>query len=471
MVCRRTFLKGAGLSSGGLLLPGLDVFGSRAKAQNKPKRFIAVMGALGMQSRRWVTGTPESYQLGDALSALQPFRDRMHIFRGIQPRVANHSGTACFLTGSPELNDLGAHATVDQVIARRNPPGVSLSDGTILRSMHCGVGVKSTGGRATMVYEDTGKPIHPANNPAQLFDRIFAGSSIEPGQADAASLRRAVSQSVLDAHTQDLAAIEKIAGTEDRVRLQAHADGLRTLEMELDAIENGGVQTAQCSAPSRYNPDSVFGDVDYDRIAKAHANIIASSFSCDATRVATLQLFFDGGSGIGLSFLESKSPGINSKSLHDNGHDAGPHARAYEDWYVSIVSYLAEQLDRPDPYDPDGGTILDNSVIYFGSNLHFPKHGTGPNYGKYGGPGEQDTTDTPYLMLGSAGGTFHVNRYTDYRKEGLFYGENANKYTAGDGHVYANRLLVSLLQGFGENVDAFGADGFSAGGSLGEVLR
>ena len=63
-----------GLTASGLLVPGLNLTGSRALAQGvAPKRFVVVFGALGMQMPRWVTGTPDNYQLGDALQVLEPY--------------------------------------------------------------------------------------------------------------------------------------------------------------------------------------------------------------------------------------------------------------------------------------------------------------------------------------------------------------------------------------------------------------
>jgi hypothetical protein len=134
------------------------------------------------------------------------------------------------------------------------------------------------------------------------------------------------------------------------------------------------------------------------------------------------------------------------------------------------VRHLLDQLNVPDPLDPEGGRILDNTVLLFGSNLHNPAHGAGPNYGRYGGAGEQDTTDTAYLIAGSGGGYFNTGRLFDHRVEGLFYGENSSKYSAGDGHVYHNRLLVSLVNAFGIETSTVGDSAFSAGGALDEGL-
>ena len=224
---RRNFIRNlGGLTASGLLLPGLEIAGSRALAQGvAPKRFVVIMGALGMQTRRWVTGTPDNYQLGDALQALSPHREDLAIMRGLQLRQSTHSeSTACFLTGDVPANDAAQHATIDQVIARRNPPSVALPSGEILRSLQAGVGVRGNGGRATLIYEAKGAPIAPENDPAALYDRIFGGGSIGEGGAgaDPSELRLDLKQSILDVHRAELSAIAAHAGAEDRERLELH---------------------------------------------------------------------------------------------------------------------------------------------------------------------------------------------------------------------------------------------------------
>jgi len=467
---RRDFIKYAGgLTASGLLLPGLDIVGSRAMAQgNAPKRFVVIMGALGMQTRRWVTGTPGDYQLGEALQPLSSYREDLALIRGLQLRSPGHEvSSACFLTGDGLSNGAAKHATIDQVIAGRNPPSVALPSGEILRSIQAGVGVSKNGSRATLIYEAKGKPIAPANDPAALFERIFGGGPVngESATADTLERRLDVKQSIIDIHKADLSVIASHAGKEDKERLELHADALRSLESDLAQLRNGGTELAQCSAPSKYGDGGVFDGRNFGKIAEAHCDIIGRAFACDATRVATLQLLFDPGSGVNVNFLESKAPGISNKAIHDEMHKAGGSARAIEDWYVSVLQYLMDLLNVVDPFDPAGGRILDNTVILFGSNLSFPSHSGGPNYGRFAA-GEQDTHDHPTLLAGSAGGYFQTGQFLDFRKPGLFYGENPTKYDGSSGHAFHNKVLVSLLNAFGENVSTYGDAAYCQGGAL-----
>ena len=463
-----------GLTASGLLLPGLNITGSRALAQGSaPKRFVVIMGALGMQMRRWVTGTPGDYQLGEALQALEPYREDLALIRGVQLRHATHTySSACFLTGDVPANDAAQHATIDQVIARRNPPSVALPSGETLGSLQAGVGVRDHGVRETLIYEARGAPIPPENDPAALFDRIFGAGPIGDGGAgtDTPQLRLDVKQSILDVHRAELSAIAANAGAEDRERLELHTDAIRDLESDLADLRNGARQTAECSEPNRYTGGGVFDGNNFGRIAEAHCDIIGRAFACDATRVATLQLLYDSAQGVNVNFLESKAPGISNQGIHDEMHKAGQSARAIEEWYVSVLGYLMDLLNVEDPFDPAGGRILDNTVILFGSNLSFPAHTGGPNYGRYE-PGEQDTHDHPTLLAGSAGGYFRTGQFLDFRKQGLEYGQVPDPDTS-VGYTFHNRALISLLNAFGENVSTYGDPDYCQGGALdGGLLR
>jgi hypothetical protein len=474
-VKRRSFIQHlGGLAASGFLLPGLDILNSRASAQGSaPKRFLVVMGALGMQTRRWVVGTPSNYDLGEALRPLEAYKDDLAVIRGLQLRMPTHSDSSgCFLTGDRLENGSAKAASIDQVVASLNPPSVALPSGEILRSIQAGVGVRKNDSRATVIYAAKGKPLAPENDPAVLFQRMFGAGPV--GDASSADsdfdLGLEIKQSILDIHRVDLAAIASNAGQEDRERLELHTDALRSIETDLVELRSGSTQRAECSAPDRYSQGGVYDGANFGKIAEAQADIVARAFACDATRVASLQLLFDSGSGINVNFLESKAPGISNKAIHDEMHEAALSARAIEDWYVGVLRYVMELLDVEDPFDPEGGRILDNTVILFGSNLCFPAHGGGPNYGRF--QGEQDTRDHPTLLAGSAGGFFRTGQFLDFRRQGLFYGENPSKYDGTSGHAFHNKLLVSVLNAFGDGRQAYGDPSYCQGGALdGGLLR
>ena len=302
-----------------------------------------------------------------------------------------------------------------------------------------------------MVYEAPGSPLHPHNDPSEVFDALFAGAAptADPG-VDLPTTLADAEQSILDAHVAELGALMNAGSTEDRRRLQQHLDGIRTIEGDLARLRDGSVAVGVCSPPDRVAPSSVTGAADYDLIARSHADIIGRAFACDITRVATLQLFYDAGSRVGLDFLESRSPGISNKSIHDNKHDAGAHSHAIDDWYSEIVAHLLEQLDVPDPLDPMGGRILDNTVLLFGSNLHYPSHGAGPNYGRYGGRRRagHDRHGVPDRGLG--GGLLqHRPVLRPPRSRACSTAKTATSTKPATATSTATGLLVSMVNAFG----------------------
>jgi hypothetical protein len=75
------------------------------------------------------------------------------------------------------------------------------------------------------------------------------------------------------------------------------------------------------------------------------------------------------------------------------------------------------------------------------------------------------------LLAGSAGGYFRTGQFLDFRKQGLEYGQVADPSTS-VGYTFGNRVLISLLNAYGENVSTYGDPDFCQGGALdGGLLR
>ena len=465
MSTRRKFIRNAGaLTASGLVLPGLDLFSSRARAQGAaPKRFVVIMGAMGMRTRLWVTGTPSNYELGRLMQPISRHKRNITFLRGIRQMYCNHEdgGGPCVLTGDTGQSKGGPakHASIDQVIAANNRPSAALSTGEFLRSIQCGVGVKTAGGRSALVHSGPGKVIAPENDPGKLFDRIFNNVPTGGGSTGSSGFERQLDlrQRFLDIHKADLDEITKIAGKEDKVRLEQHTDAITTLENEIDELRGGEVPVAECSAPNRYGAGDVMNGDNFGRIATAHTDIISRAFACDVTRVASLQLLFDGGGGIRAKFLGSQW----ESNIHDGMHMDGSYADGIEGWYIDVLGQLMDRLDVEDPFDPNGNTILHNTTILFTSNLVYPSHNGNSTYRN----GEQDTHDHPLLIAGRGGGYFRNNQMLDFRQQGFTYGQASDKGFTAD-QVHNNRLLVSILNAHGQNVSKYGQDRLCQGGAL-----
>jgi hypothetical protein len=121
---------------------------------------------------------------------------------------------------------------------------------------------------------------------------------------------------------------------------------------------------------------------------KTMYDLMAAALKCDVTRVATLDMYDDGG-GDGNSF---GNLGIN-RDYHAVAHGGGPDKIKIDAWLYSMVAGFVKQLEDT---TEGSGTMLDNSVVVVGN-------------GQEDG-GSHKVSPIPFLLVGSAGGFFKTGR-------------------------------------------------------------
>jgi hypothetical protein len=103
-------------------------------------------------------------------------------------------------------------------------------------------------------------------------------------------------------------------------------------------------------------------------------------------------------------------------------------------WYATQFAYLVGKLKAL----PEGsGTVLDNTLLFWTNEL-----GLG---------GVHSPTNIPYVLAGKCGGALTTGRYLD------FLGTQTPAFGVGQAH---NRLLVSILNMFGQPDTTFGLPDF-----------
>src|SRR5208283_4841897 len=128
--CRRTFLRGVGVTMALPWLESLPAWGetdTAAHAPEAPVRFACLFAGNGFHSREWwARGEGARIELGKVLEPLQPFRERLLFLRGLYNQEALIGGihscqTGNLLTGA-HLAPGGAirsGISCDQMIAER----------------------------------------------------------------------------------------------------------------------------------------------------------------------------------------------------------------------------------------------------------------------------------------------------------------------------------------------------------------
>jgi hypothetical protein len=424
---RRTFLYGAG----GILV-GLPFLESQsAVAQTFPKRLLIIYTPNG----GWELPSGMDFT-GSMVEPLQGFAQKLLLLRGLDMNVHNngqgepHQQGMAWLTGQPlnEGDQVGgcgmltsgwaSGISVDQAVA--NVIGTQ----TTRRSLHFGVQTLNYGGkevRTVMSYEGSDLPVSNEDDPWNMYDTVFSQLNVDPAVLENLRARR---KSILDAVDGQLASLAPKLSADDKLKLERHLDVIRKLETQLD--NPGAILGGSCQLPTVGSPMDLTQPANYEAIGKLQMDMLAMSFACDITRVATLQ-WSASTNNRPYPFLQyDGSPIVDDEHIlgHQPDDDtvAWAKLRVIRIWYAQQLAYLLGKLDEV----PEGdGTMLDNTLVVLGSEL---SRGNSHSH-----------MDAPFILAGGAG-ELAMNRNLDYS----------------GGDISHNNLLVAILNVMGIQATEFG---------------
>jgi hypothetical protein len=441
---RRAFLRGAGGVA--IALPWLEFMNrdQRARAQAEPaKRFVSVYTPGGTVLSKWrPTGSESAPVLSPILAPLEPIKDKLLIIDGLDLKSAigeqHQAGIIALLTGTIQTSGNRNYAggpSIDQVLAARfMKPRRSIelavrwatgkSHG-LLSPMNC-LNFENAAGY---------KPIPPRLDPVQIWNDLFKAQSAAPGSDALARLER--KKSILDFLDRRYVALSQRLGAEDKAKLEQHLTKIREIERGLSDV---APTTSTCKAPTlidtkNYNPltglnstdngstKDTSTDVEIPKVGKLMMDMLVMSLACDMTSVGTFQW----------SDTEAKHtfPWLSlSEHHHFYQHDGGFKPAECEkicNWYSQMHLYLLQAMAA---VDMGGHSLLDESVVLFGSELQEP-----PSHSK---------TNMPLLLAGGGGGL----------RTGRWLRFNNRPH---------NDLLVSILNLFGDARTTFGDPKYNTG--------
>jgi hypothetical protein len=453
---RRTFLQGAGAT---LALPLLEsmVPASTALAQTaaSPKpRFVGVFFPHGMGPGHWepegegtITG-----KLPYILESLEKVKDQTVVIKGLWSKSAeppegttgsDHWVAAAFLTGIKPRKTSGSDATVgsatiDQQIALKIGresllPSLQLAvEDPNSSSSNCGEGyscsytnslswVELPVADSPFLTKDVVVPTSPLPmelNPQVVFERLF-GSGSTP---EVREQRMKQSRSILDSLKQELDGLRKQLGAADVRTVNQFTDEIREIERRIQLAAKTSGQIPALDLPPGI-PEQ------FDEHVRLHWDLVTLAFRADITRVATMLGGRDLTSRVYPFPKSSLFPeGGTSVSFHGGSHhqDDPAQIRRYATlnrYHVSTMAYLAEKLRAT----PDGdGTLLDHSLILFGTNM--------------GNSNQHQHYDVPHILVGGANGQLKGNRVLGFERK----------------TVTTGNLLLSVMDLYGVNKESQG---------------
>ena len=369
---RRSVLQG--LAGTALALPPLEAMGSKV-TDNSPKRFCAIYTANGMSLPKtnhdinewsWFPTREESgsFIFGESTLPLKPFRKHLSFMGGLYHengvKADPHTCSDMWLTGAP-LHDSTREtyntAGLDQVIAQHTKQ--HCRQPSLVLSIDAGVGFLSRTG--TISYDLQGRPIPAENSPRRVFDRLFR---VDQNSLQAQRKQLRSKMKLVDAVLENSRKFNQQLGTADRRKMDQYLASLNEIESRLIASEKWIDIPVKEQDHSHLNLD-VNKEDDPREYYRNMFDLISLAFDADITRSVAFMLNREDGMGISDTFPLKLGLSRTHHQLSHAGDKAGQLDFAKYDLFLS--EQIAGFMDRLQKYKDMDGTLLDNTLLLYGS--------------------------------------------------------------------------------------------------------
>ena len=363
---RRTVLRGVGAT---LALPLLDAMVPALTpvvrtAANPARRLGIVFFPLGWRPGYWVPQTIGSdFEFTPILKPLEGFRDHLTVVTQLDNPLDGHAATVSpWLSGAiPKktfAEDVYSGETVDQVVARKVGQETPLPSLEVATEDFTGyVGGCDTQYSCqymnTVSWSSATTPVPMEINPRVVFERLFG----RPGTREQRLRRMQRDKSILDSLADDVQELRNGLGPRDATRLNEYLDHVREVERR--------IQVAETKAETSVTADAPVGiPEEWEEHARLMYELMALAYAADITRVATFMKAKDA------SMLSYTNLGI-AEPHHGMTHNLQIEENVANLVKINVyhVTLFAEFLERL-KNTPDGdGTLLDHTLILYGSGM------------------------------------------------------------------------------------------------------
>lgn len=390
---------------------------------------------MGCDQSRW---TPRSEgtldQLSPILDSLAPVKDKTTILTNMELRPAypgshatsNSSFLSAVKAKVTESSDYYLGTTADQLAAQQigqetQLPSLELAMDLLQVTGQCDNGYACVY-QNNLSWSSPTTPLPAEAHPRIVFESLF-GEGGTPEQRQAALRKRA---SLLDSVAESIQTLKRDLGPRDQSKISDYLDAIREVERRIQQAESA---TKDSELPDLDRPMGV--PAAYADHARLMFDLQLLAYQGDITRVSTFQIA-----------RETSNRAYPEIGVPDPHHPLSHHGDNPEKiekmskinaFHVSLFAEYLEKLKNT----PEGnGSLLDNSLILYGSGI--------------GNPNVHDHTNLPVILAGGASGGMKGNRHIRY-----------DKVTP-----LAN-LHLSLLDKVGVRLDSFG----DSTGKLDEVFE
>ena len=405
---RRTFLRGTAGAT--LALPWLESLASAQSPSTKPATRLAIFYVpIGVVRRGFFPGEQDAEipkfssnqkkiardvqvpvglhpleSLTPTQEPLEPIKDKVTFISGMD-RFYKHGSDVHAQCASCFLSSATAHSvdssvyplarTLDHIVADR------VGDQTPFRTLE--ISCNSHRDNKESIYFDniswygTGHVAPSIRDPRKLYRRLFGTQDIE------------AYRNITDLVLADARSMQRTLGRSDREKFAEYFDGIRTIEEQMDKLENmkGALSRASIQEP----PEAHLPRGEYIRLM---GDLMVAALQTGLTNVATMMIGPERWD-TPYMFESLFDKPMSHHGMSHNQHKFVKQLLQVDRFHMEQFVYLAQKMDAIK--ESDGTSLLDNTLFTYGSGL-----GDGATH---------QYTELPIILAGSGGGRFQTGRH------------------------------------------------------------
>jgi hypothetical protein len=386
------------------------------------------------------------------LNAMMPWRDQITVLDGLDTQCTKEGTRGGLYTnhGHNEQGTLltGAQAPADREGNFDNHPSLDFYlHGLLGAPVLLTASVEGAGTWKCMSFDNAGIPRNAETSPSALFQQAFPADFEPPDPGDPEIDYSAGENRILDHGQAALTALEARLQGVEKDKIVAHREAMKKL------AGTGTLPVGHCTTKGTDVPNvngSVGDYANVENVTRAHAAVIAQAFACGRSMCATLRILDDYPNyytevpevqASGAAALYGSDFRFHENLVHDywggaSGSQLETLRKGYcagQRWAAGHFAAVLDELSNViDPMDPSGGTMLDNTVVFWHNEFGHDGH-------------DNQHTRHPAIIAGGGNRTLRLGRYLRLR--------NINSQE----RVPHNKLLTSICHALGQtNIQFFG---------------
>lgn len=224
-------------------------------------------------------------------------------------------------------------------------------------------------------------PVLPYVSPRKLFDRLFAvapsGGVAPPMQDPSAKRSLAQKRLYLDKVVDQIKSINARAGSEDKRRLDEYLTGVEELDVKTQALLNEGAGDETPAGTMCALGDPPNDPRTYPQIQSLMQDLMVRAFQCGLTKIGTYMLEPPSGAHFPSTAYVPGQTSYKKNFWHGPSHWSSVNDALHRDlqlvtgWHYDRTIEFLQKLDAVQEGD---NTLLDNTLVCFGTSMSFAAH-------------------------------------------------------------------------------------------------